>query len=112
MSEELEKKIDEIIDIIKTSSEYQDYQYLKNKLEQNKRIKDQVDEIKKIQKELVKKEYVKEDVSTLEKEYQKKLEELEEIPLYSDFIETQNKLNKTIKQIEERFQKYFDQKTN
>jgi len=112
MSEELENKINEMIEIIKNSNEYQDYFYLKNKLEKNQKIKDKIEEIKKLQQKLVKKEYRKEDITELEKQYQQKVKELEEIPLYFDFITIQNKLNEALKQIEERFQKYFDQKTS
>ncbi len=112
MNDSVIEKVEEIVSIIKNSEEYQQYLMLKEKMKKNKKATTLIEQIKKIQKELVKKEASKMDTSELETEYFHLLEMLNQIPLYVDFKHTQSNLNEIYQTIKERFDDYFDQVFN
>lgn len=108
MNNEILSKVDEIVSYIENSSTYKDYLLLKEKLSNNEEIKDIIDLIKSKQKELVKKEYNKEDISLLNEELKSLEDKLNEYPLYVDYINKQDELNEVFGIIKEKIEKSID----
>ena len=97
--EELLKKIDELVDLIKNSQDYKRYITLKNKMLNNKEIMFLIEEIKKLEKTIVKKEYNKTDTK-LEKEKVNSLKkELESFPIYLEYSYLKEDLNNDFQNI-------------
>lgn len=112
MNDLILNQVDIIIDTIKNSKEYQEYQELSNKLKKNQKVMDLIKQVKLLQQQIVKKEVLKEDISLLEKELSDNLDTLNKIPLYLDFIEKQEVLNELYQTIKTRLDNYFYQKLN
>ena len=108
VNEEILKKVDELITEIKRSSDFQNYKYLTEKLEKNSTIKTKVQEIKQLQKEITKREYYHQDTSEQVQKWNKEVETLQQIPLYQDWITTQEKLNQYCQEIKSQLESYFD----
>ncbi len=107
MNPNILEKLEEILDLIKDSQDYQDYVFLKAKLAKNEKALKLIAEVKKLQKQVVRKEVKKEDTSQEEQEIEKLLESLNQIPLYLDFVETQQKLNEVYQMIDTKLDNYF-----
>lgn len=105
-------KVDEIINYIKETSEYKDYLFLKDKVSKNNKINSLIEEVRTIEKELVKLEVNNKDITDLEKEYNSKLEELNKIPLYKNYVDTVEKLDNIYQDIKNRLDNYFYEKLN
>lgn len=101
-------KADEIVKEIKNSKDYQDYQFLFQKLLSHEKANTLIKEVKKLQKEMVKKESIGESILDLEKEMNSLLEELNLIPLYVEFVVKQEELNRICQDIKVRLETYFD----
>lgn len=101
-------KVDEIVSDIKKSKKYQDYLFLREKLKNNTRVTNLILEIKDIQKSIVKKESLKEDIKNLELLLEEKNTLLNQIPLYSDFIQVQSDLNLEFQLLKQELDNYFD----
>ena len=108
VNEEILKKVDELIAEIKKSRDFQNYKYLTEKLEKNSTIKTKVQEIKQQQKELTKREYYHQDTSEQVQKWNKEVETLQQIPLYQDWITTQEKLNQYCQEIKSQLESCFD----
>mgnify|MGYP005776574583 FL=1 len=108
VNEEILKKVDELIAEIKRSSDFQNYKYLTEKLEKNSTIKTKVQEIKQLQKEITKREYYHQDTSEQVQKWNKEVETLQQIPLYQDWITTQEKLNQYCQEIKSQLESCFD----
>ena len=108
VNEEILKKVDELINEIKRSSDFQNYKYLTEKLEKNSTIKTKVQEIKQLQKEIAKREYYHQDTSEQVQKWNKEVETLQQIPLYQDWITTQEKLNQYCQEIKSQLESCFD----
>ena len=111
MNNELRESLSEIIEEIKLSKEYQDYLKIEEKLKSNKEITDLISDIKKLQQELVKKEYYKNDLTNRKEEYNSKLEELNSYPLYVTYLESQRKINEKLQCVRGEIQSFFDKIT-
>lgn len=101
-------KIEEIIDFIKDSKEYQDYLFLFDKLSKNDRCNSLIKLVKTLQKELVKKQDQGQNVNELGKKINKLVSELNTIPLYVEFVDKQQDLNKIYQSIKIRLDNYFN----
>ena len=101
-------KVDEIVSEIKKSKKYQDYLFLREKLKTNTRVTNLILEIKDIQKTIVNKEVLKEDVKDLELLLEEKNTLLNQIPLYVDFIQIQSDLNLEYQLLKQELDNYFD----
>lgn len=108
VNEKILKKVDELITEIKKSSDFQNYKYLTEKLEKNSTIKTKVQEIKHLQKEITKREYYHQDTSEQVQKWNKEVEALKQIPLYQDWITTQEKLNQYCQEIKSQLENCFD----
>ena len=107
VNKEILVKVDKVIDEIKNSKDYQQYQYLKEKLSKHEKANNFITEIKKIQKEIIKKEVSKQDTTNLEKELNQKLDSLNKIPLYIEFVNSQEKLNNIYQVLKKELDDYF-----
>ncbi len=101
-------KINEIIDFVKDSKEYQDYLFLFDKLSKNDRCNSLIKQVKTLQKELVKKQAHGHNINELEEKINKLVSELNTIPLYVEFVDKQQDLNKIYQSIKIRLDNYFN----
>lgn len=106
------EKVVEIVDIVKNSDLYKDYINVSAKMEKNKDIRDLINDIKRIQKQIVKEEYKGMDISSLEYDLNEKLEKLDTYPIYLDYKELQEQLNEEIQMIREKIEKHINEITN
>ena len=109
MNKEILNKTEDLVATIEESNLYQEYLLLKEKLEKNDKAKMLIKEIKVKQKELVHKKYNKENFIELEMELENLERKLNQIPLYSEFIEKQNELNDIFYQIKTQIEICLDQ---
>ncbi len=107
MNREILEKLDEILGLVKDSQDYHDYQFLAKKLEKNQKATKLIADIKKLQKQLVQREAKKEDYSKEEKEIEELLKSLNQIPLYTEFLEKQQELNEIYQLIHTKLEDYF-----
>ena len=105
-------EIEIIKEKIEDSREYKDYLYLKEKLDNNEKVKLLVEEIKSLQKLMVKKEHHKESIEKEENRLKEITTILNDIPLYNDYLETQERLNETLFLISNTLKEYFNNLTN
>ena len=97
--EELLKKVDELVCLIKNTYNYKKYEELKNKMASNKEIMDIIDKVKKIEQTIVKKEYNKQDIKEDEKELKDLMDKLNEYPIYLEYSYLQEDLNNDFQNI-------------
>ena len=112
MDNKILEKVEDIVNYIEKSKTYQEYQLLKDKVSNNEKLTNLIEEIKSKQKELVHKKYNKEDITSLEKELELLESKLNEYPLYCDFIEKQLELNNTLSIIKTEIEKCLDSYIN
>ena len=102
----LNKKLEEVISVIKDSKDYQECIKLKEKMKKNAELMQLVDTLKTLQKEYVKDGY----------QDKEKLEEVEnklyEIPIYVTYMERLEKVNQMISYVEDDLNDYFYQLFN
>ena len=109
LSKEVLEQVDELVSSIKESKEYQKYINIRNKLDDNMDIKKLIEDVKKIQQELVKSEYYKdiEKAKILKESLDSKNKELKSYPIYNEYehaIEELNEFLSPIKELEIYFQ--------
>lgn len=101
--------LDEIINDIKKSNEYQHCLLLKDKIEKNQELLEQIDKIKMKQKEYVRGQFqnenIKQELSSLEKE-------LNSIPIYLEYSQNLEIVNEKIAFLQEELNSYFVEKFN
>lgn len=112
MRDKILEKTDEIINIIKTSEEYQKYNDISRKMENNKDIMNLIDEVKKLQQKLVKEESLGKDISSIDKEINEKIKLLEEYPIYLEYTYLQEDFNNSIDLIKTSIEDYINNITN
>lgn len=100
-------EVNKLVDSIKETKDYQDYLFLSNKLKENDKALEYIDKIKKLQKEIVKKEVNGEDVTSLEHDISNLLDKLNKIPLYVEYINKQKELNEEYQIIKNTLDDYF-----
>lgn len=105
-------KIEEIVNIIKNSEEYQKYIEVSNKMKNNKEIMNLIDEVKSLQKNLVKEQALSNDISLIDEEINKKLKQLEEYPIYLEYTYLQEDLDNSISLVKTSIEKYINNITN
>lgn len=102
----LNKKLEEVITVIKESEDYQECIKLKEKMKKNVELMQLIDTLKTLQKEYVKNGY----------QDKEKLEEVEnklyEIPIYVTYMERLEKVNQMISYVEDDLNDYFYQLFN
>lgn len=101
---EINAKILEIIEYIQTTESYQNYLKARKILEQNEKIMNLINDIKTLQKELVKNQSKKEELDLKIKE---KLNILNTEPSYLEFQTYQDEINNLLIIFENKINKYF-----
>ena len=104
----INKRIDEIIDLIQESCNYRQYLELKKQMLDNDNINNIINEIKDLQKKIVKEEYNGNDISYLEDDINKKLSILNDIPLYVEFTKYQGLFNEELVILKEKINNYIE----
>ncbi len=110
----IEIKQNELIDSIVSSDAYTKYLEAKKVLDDSKYLKDLIENIKSIQKELVKAE--KKENEDLIKEKQEELDrcnkELEENPIYVNYKNRVDEVNNILLVVKQNLDTYFSSKVN
>lgn len=109
-NKEILNKFEILLSSIKQSPDYQRYLVLKKKLNSNNDIKMMIQNVKTLQKEIVKKEY--HSLPTIEEEQKinKILTELDKIPLYKEYTYVVSDLNYLINYVKEEIEKCINEK--
>lgn len=99
----IEKKIDDLFDEFERSDLYKRYLLVKNRLENNVKIMDLINEIKRMQKIAT---HNKDDL--LEQEIKKLYDELNSYPLYQSYLIIKDEIEEELFRIKEPLNKYFE----
>ena len=105
--EEVTKALGEVVSCIKESKEYQNCITLKKQMDENEEIKELVKKVKEYQKKYIRNqdENIKKELDILEKQ-------LEEIPLYTVYLQNLEVINEKIEYVKDSLNDYFDQLLN
>ena len=106
-NDEILAKVDEIIKYIEDSEDYQKYLLIKEKMNNDYEINELLNEIKHLQKILAN-NYNK----NIENELEEKNKELNNIPLYREYLNTLDEVNSVYNIIENNLNNYFYNKLN
>ena len=102
------KKIDEIVSYIKDTDEYIRFSKIEEQMKNNLEIMNKIDRVKSIQKEIVKFEVDKKDVSNLEKEIEEILLDLNSYPIYQEYSYLLEDLNNMFQEIKFMIENYLN----
>lgn len=105
MNKEIENKIDEIINEIESSPDYQKYLSLKEQIKNNKELMELINKVRVMQKDVLHKKKTKEDLEKI-------VDELNNHPLYREYNNTLYEINNTYGIIESSLNNYFDNIVN
>lgn len=105
LNKEILDKIDEIISVIEDSPEYQKYLLLKGKINSNNELKRLINEVRVLQKDVVHHLNKKDELNN-------KMDELNNSPLYREYVNTLFEINNIYAIIENSINKYFQNKLN
>lgn len=97
--EEILKKVDELVDLLKNSKDYQRYLYLSNEMKKNNSLMKLIKDIKTLEKRRVNLEYRNESTKDIDLEIDNKKQELNEYPTYVEYNYLQEDLNNTFQSI-------------
>ena len=112
MEENVLNKVDDLVDTIKSSEEYQRYLVVSQKLASNKEIMDKIKTIKKLQKEIINLSSRGEDITSKDEEINTILEELNSFPIYVEYEELVDSLNYKYNYIKSSFEELIDKIVN
>ena len=105
--EDVIKALDEVVTYICNSKEYQNCISLKKQMDENDEVKELVDKIKKYQKK-----YVNTYDKTIKLELDNLEKQLNEIPLYTIYLQNLEIVNEKIDYVKDSLNEYFDQLLN
>ncbi len=105
-------KTDELIDSIKNSSDYIEYTKLKNMLLSNDSIMTLINDVKSLQKQLVRNSVYKKDITNLEEQIDEKLKKLNSNPDYVRYTYLEEDLNTRFQVIKDILEKHINNITN
>lgn len=97
--EEILKKVDELVDLLKNSEDYQRYLYLSNEMKKNNSLMKLIKDIKTLEKKRVNYEYRNESTKDIDLEIDNKKQELNEYPTYVEYNYLQEDLNNIFQSI-------------
>lgn len=107
---EILEKTDGLVSLIKESSDYKRYLSLEKKMKENSKIMGLVNEIKSLQKEIVKREYKKMPISELEDKIESNLKELSTYQIYTEYTYLQEDLNEMFQNIKYVIEHFIEEK--
>ena len=109
----IDNKIEELFNTIEESKEYKEYKKIEKILDKDKSIKKIIEEIKALQQESVRLEYEKNDYyKVIDKEIDKKAKELNDKPVYQEYLTKMNELNNILSMSSKMIEDYIDDKVN
>ena len=109
----IDNKIEELFNTIEDSREYKEYKKIESILDKDKSIKKLIEEIKDLQQESVRLEYEKNDYyKVIDKEIDKKAKELNDKPIYQEYLTKMNELNDILAMSSKMIEDYIDEKVN
>ena len=103
-----QQEFSKLLDDYKESNNFKTYQRLREKLKENKEVIDLIEEVRKLQKELVKIEHEKKDALPVVEKYHEKLAILEENPLYNSYVKAQKRVNEDLQFIKQELEKTLE----
>lgn len=107
----IESSIEELFESINSSKEYQEYQEIVSILNNNKEVKDLIEEIKVLEKEATKLEYNNDDkYKEIDKIIEDKSNKLKENKDYNEYLSKLKKFNNTLLASSSLLQEYIDEK--
>lgn len=101
--DELNKSLDEVVDSIKNSKEYQKCIELKKQMDSNEEVNSLVKEIK-----LKQKKYIRSNDPNILSELSELEDRLNNIPIYHVYLENLEKVNDMINYVKDELNDYFD----
>lgn len=107
-TKKLQQEFSEILKNYKTSANFQTYQKLKEKLKENEKVLNLIEEVRNLQKKLVRAEHENKDTLPLVQEYHEKLYILEENPLYNSYLKAQKQVNEDLQTIKQQLEKILE----
>lgn len=107
MNQKVKEKTENIMNLIKSSYEYQRCIKLKIKMNQNKELKEQIEEVKKLQKE-----YLKTGLDLVKERLQEQQNKLNQIPIYYEYNLYLEQVNEKLEWIKASLNEYFIKKLN
>lgn len=105
MNKEILDKVDEIINVIENSKEYQKYLLLQKEIKKDKELTSLINKVRILQQDYIHKKIKKE---VLDKE----TKELNNYPLYREYTNTLQEINNIYGIIENILNNYFQEKMN
>ena len=105
MNKEIEEKLDEIINYIIESNSYKNYLKAKDLINVREDLKEKINKIKKMQKEIVKNTSQKDE---LQNEYDNLLKELNDDITYYQYNKYLREVNNMLAIFENKVNKYFE----
>ena len=106
--ESVKSRVEELVSYIQNTKEYQNCIQIREKMKNNLELQKLIEEIKDNQKKYIRSGYdtrIKEHLDSLEKQ-------LEDIPIYSVYLENLERVNEMISYVQERLNDYFTNMMN
>ena len=106
--EKVYKSLEEVINEIKNSSEYQEVLDIKEKMNENEELVELIEKVKELQKKYVRTNFdsnIKEELDRVENE-------LNDIPIYNIYLEKLELVNNKINYVKDSLNDYFDNLLN
>lgn len=107
MVNQLNRAIDEVVEVITSSSDYKNCIELKEKMSNNQDVCELVEQIKKLQKK-----YVLENDDKILTELKSLEDRLNNIPIYAIYMQHLEKVNEMINYVKDELNNYFYQALN
>lgn len=107
LSENAKEKLDDIVFYIINSIEYKKCVDIKKKMSENKELIEEIESIKKLQKEFIKSNDIK-----IKEQLDNKINYLNTIPIYVEYNNNLEKVNDMIDLVKEKLNDYFYDKLN
>ncbi len=113
MEDEILTRVQALVDLIKQSSTYQEYQKIKQKMAHNPDLMHLIASYKDCQKKFVQCTYRrnKEEAARLEEELQNLERTLNQVPIYAEYVALLEPLNQSLGTIKDQLENYFAEKT-
>ena len=105
------EKIEDLFKTIESSKEYQSYLNIKESIEKNEEINNLVKMIKRLQQKSVRLEHENNPkYKEVDKQIEEKVNKLNSIPLYKEYISRMNKLNDILSSSSKAIENYINSK--
>lgn len=102
------QEIDQLVEIIEHSNEYQTYLSIQQKMSQNKELMQLINHIKETEQDLAKKEQFGLNTEDTTQTLNELISKLEEYPIYQEYLVRQEDLNQQFQLITNTINHYFD----